>query len=107
VPATMDGAGVTYSVKDPAAVAELVHEVVSNGEAREGIVEGQYAALDRLLARDFGGTLLGFIDRVVRSPRRPAPEVRAGFWDEVTRAERSEQIRRFRSDVFWAPPAAS
>jgi L-malate glycosyltransferase len=107
VPATMDGAGVLYTVKDPAVVAAMVHEVASNEGARARVVEGQVAALGRLLAKDFGGTLLGFVDRVARAPRRQAPEVRPGFWDEVTRAERSEQLRRFRSDVFWAPPAAS
>ena len=53
----------------------------------------QDAALARLRGRDFAGTLLGFVDRVFRSPRRPAHRVAFDFWEQVRAAERLEELR--------------
>ena len=61
VPATMDGAGVLYTDKDPSHVAALMDAVVSNSDVQEAVIRGQLAAVDRLRARDFAGTLLGFV----------------------------------------------
>ena len=58
VPATMDGAGVLYTDKYPLHVAALINAVVDDRVLQDRIVDGQYAALDRLEAKDFGGTLL-------------------------------------------------
>ena len=35
------------------------------------IVDGQLAAVDRLRSKDFAGTLLGFVDRILAAPRAP------------------------------------
>ena len=72
VPATMDGAGVLFKTKDPYEVAGLVNQVTSNAALRDAIVEAQDGALARLMAKDFRGTLLGFVDRVLSSPAPPA-----------------------------------
>src|SRR6185503_5101517 len=61
VPATMDGAGVLFDDKTPAHVAQLMDAIISDPVLQDRIVEGQLAAVDRLLARDFAGTLLGFV----------------------------------------------
>lgn len=96
VPATLDGAGVLYDTQDPARVAALIDAVVSNQALREAIVRGQDQALARLRNRDFAGTLLGFVDRVLSAPRRPPHPVAFDFWDQVQAAERLEEIRMYR-----------
>ena len=106
VPATLDGAGVLFSEKDPAHVAALIDQVVSSAGLREAIVAGQDAALDRLLAKDFRATLLGFVDRVLASPRGPAPAVTDDFWEQADATERFEELRRFRPAMFCALPKA-
>jgi hypothetical protein len=73
---------------------------------REAIVAGQDAALDRLLAKDFRATLLGFVDRVLASPRGPAPAVTDDFWEQADATERFEELRRFRPAMFCALPKA-
>ena len=35
-------------------------------------MEGQLAAVDRLQAKDFDGTLLGFVDQILAAPRHAA-----------------------------------
>src|SRR5262249_12771596 len=62
VPATMDGAGVLYDDKDPVHVATLMDAVISDHRLQDRIVGGQTAAVRRLQAKDFGGTLLRFVD---------------------------------------------
>src|SRR6185295_2911777 len=52
VPVTMDGAGVLYRDKTPAHVAYLMDAILSNAELRDRIIEGQFAAVDRLQAKD-------------------------------------------------------
>ena len=46
--ATMDGAGILYSNKDPMQMAALINAIVGDQQLCDSIVEGQYAALDRL-----------------------------------------------------------
>src|SRR6185503_7405527 len=48
VPATMDGAGVLYSNNDPLYMAALINAVVDDREMSDRILDGQFAALDRL-----------------------------------------------------------
>ena len=106
VPATMDGAGVVYTDKDPMAVAALVNAVVDDHDLCERIIEGQDAALDRLEARDFDGTLLAFVDQLLATPRRPHPPVAFDFWDQIQLAEELEAIKAYRPSAFLALPAA-
>ena len=104
VPATMDGAGVLYSDKDPMAVAALINAIVDDRELGERIVEGQDAALDRLEARDFDGTLLAFVDQLLATPRRPHPPVAFDFWDQIRMADELEAIKAYRPSAFLALP---
>ncbi len=104
VPATMDGAGILYSDKDPVAVAALVNAVVEDRAMRERIIDGQDAALDRLEARDFDGTLLTFVDQLLATPRRPHPPVAFDFWDQVRLAEEFAEIKAYRPSAFLALP---
>ena len=62
---------------------------------------------DRLLSRDFGGTLRRFVDQVLAQPRvqRPAPAF--DFWDQVAQAEAMEELRMFRPAAFQALPKAT
>ncbi len=68
VPATMDGAGILYDDKDPTHVAALMDAVLSNSDVQEAVIHGQLAAVDRLRARDFAGTLLGLVNRILSGP---------------------------------------
>jgi len=107
VPATMDGAGVLYEQPDPADVATLLDIVVGDAALQERILSGQDAALDRLRARDFGGTLLHFVDQVQASPRRPDHRVAWDFWQQVDTIERIEQQRLFRPSLYKALPTSA
>jgi glycosyltransferase involved in cell wall biosynthesis len=104
VPATMDGAGVLFEDKDPAAVATLIDAVVSNAALGDAIVDGQLAAVERLMAKDFAGTLLKFIDEVASSPRAPAPRVTFDFWEQFDAALALEELRLYRPGVFKGLP---
>jgi glycosyltransferase involved in cell wall biosynthesis len=104
VPATMDGAGVLYRTKDPWEVAALVNQVVSNGALADAIVAGQDAALRRLLDRDFRSTLLGFVDRLLGTPRRPPHRVTPDFWQQVEATERYEELQQYRPALGHAAP---
>ncbi|HUQ88915.1 MAG TPA: glycosyltransferase, partial [Vicinamibacterales bacterium] len=104
VPSTMDGAGVLYTNKDPMHVAALINAVVDDRDIAERIIDGQFAALDRLEARDFAGTLMSHIDRVLASPRREHPPVAFDFWDQVERAEEFDEIKQYRPAAFQALP---
>ena len=106
VPATMDGAGVLYTDKDPLAVAALINAVVDDLDLQARIIEGQDAALDRLEARDFEGTLLAFVDQLLATPRRPHPPVAFDFWDQGQLADELEAIKAYRPSAFLALPAA-
>jgi glycosyltransferase involved in cell wall biosynthesis len=107
VPATMDGAGVLYEQPDPADVATLLDIVVGDAALQERILSGQDAALDRLRARDFGGTLLRIVDQVQASPRRPDHRVAWDFWQQFDTIERIEQQRLFRPSLYKALPTSA
>jgi len=104
VPATMDGAGVLYTDKHPLHVAGLIDAVASDRDLQNRIIDGQYAALDRLAAKDFGGTLLAFVDQLLATPRRPHPPVAFDFWDHVKLQEELEEIWLYRPSAFKALP---
>jgi L-malate glycosyltransferase len=104
VPATMDGGGVLYDTKDPFEIAKLMAAVLDDADVEDGVVASQDAALVRLLARDFGGTLLRFVDQVRATPSRPAPEVPYDFWPMFDQAERLEELRQFRPAIYRALP---
>ena len=104
VPSTMDGAGVLFDDKDPRHVAAIIDAVASNCRLQQEIVEGQLAAVDRLCAKDFAATLLGFVDQILRSPRTGTRRVAFDFWDQFDAAERLEDLRLFRPSVFKGLP---
>jgi glycosyltransferase involved in cell wall biosynthesis len=106
VPATMDGAGVLYDTKDPVHVAALVDAVVSDEALREAVIEAQDGALARLLARDFAGTLLGFVSRAFATTPPEHPGVTFDFWQQVDQADRLEELRRYRPSLHLALPPA-
>ena len=104
VPATMDGAGVLFTNKHPMHVAALIDAVVGDRALQDWIIDGQYAALDRLEGRNFGRTLLSFMDQVLAAPRRPHPEVAFDFWDQLKRREQLDELRLHRPAAFRTAP---
>jgi len=104
VPATMDGGGVLYTEKDPYRVAALMHGLVADHRLINSVLEAQDAALDRLLARDFDGTLLRHVQQVLAGPRRPMPDVAFDFWKQFALADTLEEIRQSRPAAFQALP---
>src|SRR5207249_76540 len=104
VPSTMDGAGVLFDDRDPVHVARLMDAIVSDGSLQDAIIDGQLAAVGRLRARDFGGTLLGFVDRILASPRAEAPKVAFDFWGQFDAAQELEELRMFRPAAYQALP---
>ena len=78
VPSTMDGGGVLYDTKSPAHVASLMAAILDDEDLVERILASQDAALARLVAQDFDGTLLAFRRRGARGAagQRPAGVVR-------------------------------
>jgi glycosyltransferase involved in cell wall biosynthesis len=104
VPATMDGAGVLFDTKDPGRVAELMDTILSDAAVQDRIVDGELAAVDRLRAKDFDGTLLHFVEEILSSPRRGEPHVAFDFWQQFDRAEALEEVRKFRPSAFKALP---
>ena len=55
-------------------------------------------------ARDFDKTLLGFVEQVVRSPRKPAPPVAWDFWDQLKAGEELSELQQYRPAIFQALP---
>ena len=106
VPATLDGGGVLYETKDPFEVARLMAAVLDDPAIEDAILDSQDAALGRLRARDFAGTLLRFVEQVRATAPRPAPEVPYDFWGMFDQAERLEELRQFRPAVYRALPRA-
>ena len=104
VPATMDGAGVLYTDRDPGHVAALIDAVVSDVRLQDVILDGQCQALRRLVSKDFAGTLLGFVRRILDSPRASPPHVAADFWQRFDDAERLEELRLDRPSIYKALP---
>ena len=105
VPATMDGGGVLYDSKNPFDVARLMAAVLDDPAIQDAILDSQDAALARLRAKDFSGTLLQFVAQVRATAPRPAPDVPYDFWGMFDQAERLEELRQFRPAVFRALPA--
>jgi glycosyltransferase involved in cell wall biosynthesis len=102
VPGTMDGAGVMFTDNSPLHVAELMDAVLSDTSLQDRIVDGQLAAVDRLRAKDFKGTLLGFIDRILSQPRAAAPHVTFDFWHQFDALEQLEELRLYRPAAYKA-----
>src|SRR4029450_5642475 len=104
-PATMDGAGVLFDDKHPAHVAALMNAILSDPDLQEDIVDGQLGAVGRLQGKDFDGTLLGFVDQILRAPRHGAPRVAFDFWHQFDASEELEEIRMYRPGAFKALPS--
>jgi len=83
----------------------LMDAVLESPDVEEAVIGSQDAALQRLLARDFGGTLLRYVDRLLALPARPAPAVPWDFWAQFEQFERFEELRQFRPALFRALPA--
>jgi L-malate glycosyltransferase len=104
VPATMDGGGILYYDKNPIRVAALIDQVVTDRDLADRVLASQEAALDRLINKDFGGTLLRFIEQIQQSPRREHPPVAFDFWEQVHESESLDELRPFRPGAFMALP---
>lgn len=107
VPMTMGGGGVLYADRAPARVAGLIDAILSDQQIYDAVLASQDAALDRLRASDFSGTLLRFVDQVARAPRRPPPIVQFDFWDQTQLAERLDELRHIRPAAFEALPLSA
>jgi glycosyltransferase involved in cell wall biosynthesis len=107
VPATMDGGGVLYDTTDPAEVAMLMDLVASDTALQDRILASQDAALGRMRAQDFGGTLLTYVDRVLATRRTPTHRVAWDFWPQFETIERLEQQRLFRPSIYKALPTSA
>jgi glycosyltransferase involved in cell wall biosynthesis len=106
VPTTMDGGGVLFERPDPRQVAALMQAILANPGREDEIVARQDAALARLLAQDFSGLVLKFVDEVLRAPRLPAAPVSPDFWQQYTLADELETIRQWRPAAYRALPPA-
>ena len=104
VPATMDGGGVLYDTTDPRRVAALMDAVVSSPAVEDEIIARQDAALARLLALDFNGMVIRFVERVLSSPRKPMPRIDPDFWRQFKQTDELEEIRMTRPSAFRALP---
>jgi L-malate glycosyltransferase len=106
VPATMDGGGVLYETRHPARVAALIDQVATNRALCDQIVTAQDAALERLLAKDFGRTVLDVVERVIQAPAETRARVRDDFWSQVDAYYRFEELTEFRPSLYCALPKA-
>jgi glycosyltransferase involved in cell wall biosynthesis len=104
VPATMDGGGVLYEDKNPARVAALIDAIVSDEGVQEAMLATQDQALARLLAKDFGGMLLGYVQRVLALPPVEAPPVCFDFWQQFEQSMRLDELRQYRPSAYHALP---
>ena len=104
VPATMDGGGVLYENRDPLEVARLMAAIIDDARIEDAVLQSQDAALRRLQRRDFGGTLLRYVEDMLRQSPREAPEVAWDFWQQFDQFERLEELRQFRPALYRALP---
>jgi glycosyltransferase involved in cell wall biosynthesis len=104
VPSTMDGGGVLYTDRDPMHVASLVDAVLSDRGLYERVVASEDAALARLAAKDFRGTLVGFVEQILSAPRLATPKVTFDFWDQLAAYERLEELRMYRPGIYKGLP---
>ena len=104
VPATMDGAGVLYHDAGTA----RGRGAGGRGPRRRALYGRDRAtqdeALARLRAKDFDGTLLRFVEQVLKSPRKPAPPVAWDFWDQFRLAEELFELQQYRPAIFRGLP---
>lgn len=107
VPATLDGGGILFGTRDPIEVAALMASVITQPGIEQTLLDRQDAALDRLLARDFGRIALELVDRVLAAPPRPHPAIEPDFWRQFQLAEELDQLRERRPSAFQALPAES
>jgi L-malate glycosyltransferase len=107
VPATMDGGGILFETNDPIEVARIMDGVLGDVRVEEAVLQSQDEALDRLRARDFGATLLRFVDQALQAAAHPAPEVPWDFWAQFDQFERLEELRQFRPAIYRALPRQS
>jgi glycosyltransferase involved in cell wall biosynthesis len=106
VPSTMDGGGVLFDDKDPRHVAALMDAILSNAEIESVILDRQAAALSRLRAKDFAGTLLHFVEPALAAPRQGEARVAFDFWEQFDAAEELEELRLYRPSLYKALPFA-
>jgi glycosyltransferase involved in cell wall biosynthesis len=106
VPATMDGGGILYEDRTPDHVASLIDAIVSDQRIHDSVIASQDAALARVCARDFAGTLRHFVEQVAQMPRRPQPPVVFDFWDQLRLAEQLDALRQVRPALYEALPFA-
>ena len=78
--------------------------ILSDAALEDAIVASQDAALQRLQGRDFSGTLLRFVDRLLQSPPRQAPDVAFDFWAQYEQYEHLEELRQYRPSLYRALP---
>ncbi|MBM3772871.1 MAG: glycosyltransferase [Acidimicrobiia bacterium] len=104
VPDTMDGGGVLFHDKDPMYVASLMDAILSDEALTDAILERQDAAVERLRRKDFEGTLLRFVDRMLKSPRTGRGRVAFDFWEQFDDGERLEALRLYRPSLYKALP---
>ena len=104
VPSTMDGAGVLYTTQEPLEVAALVDAVLSDDALYDAIIDKQDGALSRLQSKDFDGTLLRYVDQVLKSPRKPAPQIAWDFWDQFKLAEELYELQQYRPAIYRGLP---
>jgi len=107
VPGTMDGAGILYERADPEEVAMLLDLVVGDAALQEQVLRSQDAALARMRARDFSGTLLSQVRRVQAAPRTPAHRVTPDFWQQFDTTERIAELQLMRPAIYRALPTAT
>jgi hypothetical protein len=86
-------------------VAALMDAILSDAALQDRIVDGQLAAVDRLRAQDFAGTLRGFVDQILSRPRAPHPAVAFDFWQQFDAAQELEELRLYRPSIYKALPA--
>ncbi len=100
VPSTMDGGGVLFDDKDPFYVASLMDAILSDVDLEEAILERQSAAVRRLRAKDFDGTLLTFVN----NPAERAALRDGARWPS-TSGSSSMPRKRSRSCGCTGPPS--
>ena len=70
---------------------------------KEAIVRGQLDALQRLKSKDFAGTLMGFVESILESPRAPGlmslPSISG---NSSTPPKSSEALRLYRPSAYRA-----
>jgi glycosyltransferase involved in cell wall biosynthesis len=104
IPATMDGGGVLHQSRDPLHVARIIEAIMDDRQIEDAVLLSQDAALERLRAKDFAGTLLRFVDEVSATAPVAAPQVAWDFWPQFEMFERLEELRQFRPAAYQALP---